>query len=107
VVQLLGQVNGDNESDYQSKFRGKKWVGINGGCSMARLSRLRPSDKVEIIDRTAPDFGKTGEVIHIWSRPEITIGKPTGSKVKVYCQVKLNDTGTMKEFPTGQVKKIP
>ena len=74
---------------------------------MARLSRLKPGDKVEIIDGTSPDFGKTGEVIHIWSRPEIMISKPIGSKVKVYCQVKLDDTGTMKEFPSGQLNKIP
>jgi hypothetical protein len=73
---------------------------------MGRLSRLKPSDKVEVIDSDSISFGKRGEVIHIWSRRETMINKPASSEVKVYCQVKLEDTGTMTEFHPRHLKKI-
>jgi hypothetical protein len=76
---------------------------------MARLSRLGPSDKVEITDSSSPDFGKTGEVIHIWSRPTTMINsgsKPIRSGSRIYCQVKMDDTGTMTEFTVVQLRKI-
>jgi hypothetical protein len=76
---------------------------------MRRLSRLKPNDKVEIIDSSSPDFSKTGEVIHIWSRPTTMISsgsKPIRSGSKICCQVKLDDAGTMTEFYVGQIRKI-
>ncbi len=73
---------------------------------MGRLSRLKPSDKVEVIDSTSPDFGKIGEVIHIWSERETMINNPKGSEVKVYCQVKLEGSGMMTKFGPSQLKKI-
>jgi hypothetical protein len=70
---------------------------------------LELGDRVEVIDRTSPYFGKRGGVMDSECPRLIMIdlgSKPTGSEVKVYCQVKLEDTGTAVEFALNHLRKI-
>lgn len=78
---------------------------------MNKRIRLATGDKVRIIYRNSPYFGKIGEVIEL--RPVCikminSNGKPISSKTEYCCKVKLEDvedTETIVEFPLSQPKK--
>jgi len=77
---------------------------------MNKRIRLAKGDKVEIIDRNSPYFGKIGELMEIQPAPTEMINsssKVISSKVEYYCKVKLEDTGTIGEFTVDQLREIP
>ena len=65
---------------------------------MNKLIRLATGNKVEIIDRTSPYFGKTGTLIE----PRRV---PVRMKLKYHWLVKLDGTDTMEIFAPEQLKK--
>ncbi len=76
---------------------------------MNKRIRLATGDKVEIIDRNSPYFGKTGKLIEPRLVPTIMINsnsKPISSKEEYHCKVKLEDTETTVEFTPTQLRKI-
>lgn len=77
---------------------------------MNKRIRLAKGDKVEIIDRNSPYFGKTGELIEIQPAPTEMINsssKVISSKVEYYCKVKLEDTETTVVFTLTQLDPLP
>lgn len=75
---------------------------------MDKRIRLATGNKVEIIDRNSPYFGKTGELIEIRTVPIKMINRSStviSSKEEYYFKVKLEDTETPVEFTLSQLKK--
>jgi len=75
---------------------------------MNRKIRLAKGNRVEIIDRTSPYFGKTGKLIEpITVHTEMInrSSKVISSKKEYYWKVKLDDTETTVEFTSSQLRK--
>ena len=71
--------------------------------------RIRPSDKVEIVDRNSQYFGETGILTELRSQPQQMIGfnsKTISSTTIFYAVVKLDKTETIEVFTLEQVRKI-
>ena len=66
---------------------------------MNKKIRLATGNKVEIIDRTSPYFGKTGTLIE----PRRV---PVRMKLEYHWLVKLDGTDTMEVFAPEQLEKI-
>ncbi len=66
---------------------------------MKKKIRLATGNKVEIIDRTSPYFGKTGTLIE----PRRV---PVGLKLEYHWLVKLDGTETTEIFAPNQFRKI-
>lgn len=76
---------------------------------MNKPNRLETGDRVKIIDRKSPYFGKTGVVRTLITIPTEIIKAdsiPRGQYTMLLFKVKLEDTETPVDFTSSQLEKI-
>jgi len=76
---------------------------------MNRKIRLAMGNKVKVVDRNSPYFGKVGELIEIRTKHVEMINrssKVVNSGVESYFVVKLEDTEITETFTFEQLEKI-
>lgn len=76
---------------------------------MNKRERWATNDRVEIIDKDSPYFGKTGTLIEIRPVPTEMINrssKTISSKIEYRYVVKLDDTETIEVFALRQLRQI-
>ena len=78
---------------------------------MTEIVRLKPGDRVEVIDETNPHFGKTGVYVNGDSKQgrNLTTGLPFE---EIYAYVRMDDTDKVETFINltksiaSQIKKL-
>lgn len=77
---------------------------------MNKPNRFATGNKVKIKDKKSPYFGKTGIVKRPIAVPIRMINRSSkviSSKVEQFCEVKLDDTGTIVTFKLSQLEPLP
>jgi hypothetical protein len=63
------------------------------------IKRIHTNNTVKVIDKDSPNFGDTGVVIGV-------VSKPVGMRLRNHLQVRLVSTDTVEEFLPEQLEVI-